>query len=100
MLDFHKTDERILGLFREWLSIFEALQADESISSELTHIENRLAATPANGLQGLAVKLALHCFLQNHTDTNSNLAQCTYNDLVRMSGYDPLADITKRYQES
>jgi len=94
-------DERILGLFREWLSIFGALQADESLSSdELTHIEKSLRATPADGLQGLAVKLALHCFLQNHTDANGSLAQCAYHDLVRMSGYDPLVDITKRYQES
>ena len=94
-------DERILGLFREWLFIFGALQSDESLSSdELTHIEKSLGATPADGLQGLAVKLALHCFLQNHTDANSSLAQRAYHDLVRMSGYDPLIDITKRYQES
>ena len=93
-------DERILGLFREWLSIFGAVQADESsFSDELTHIENLLGGTPADGLQGVAVKLALHCFLQNHTDANSSLAQRAYHDLVRMSGYDPLVDITTRYQE-
>src|SRR6187551_960627 len=94
-------DERILGLFREWLSIFGALQADESLSSdELTHIENLLGVTPADGLQGVAVKLALHCFLQNHADANGSLARWAYHDVVRMSGYDPLVDITTRYQAS
>jgi len=94
-------DERILGLFREWLSIFGALQAEESLSSdELAHIEKSLAAIPADGLQGLAVKLALHSFLQNYADANSSLAHRAYHDLVRMGSYDPLVDITKRYQES
>ena len=98
-------DERISDLFQEWLSLFEAEQLgsdDERMWREdaLREIESRLAATPADGLKGLTIKLALHCFLQNHGDTDSSHANSAYRDLVRLTGNDPLVQINARFKRS
>ena len=66
----------------------------------LREIESRLAATPADGLKGLAIKLALHCFLQNQEDTGSSQADSAYRDLVRLTGNDPLVEIKTRFKKS
>ena len=61
-------DEKISGLFRQWLAAFEAVQTssdEESMAkaqTALSDIETGLAETSAEGVQGLAVKLGLHCF--------------------------------------
>jgi hypothetical protein len=98
-------DERISSLFQEWLSVFEAVQiasTDEAIwrADTLREIESRIAATPADGLQGLVMKLALHCFMQEHADTASSQVESVYVDLVRLSGIDPLVEITARFKRS
>ena len=98
-------DERISDLFQEWLSIFEAdqLASDDEVrwrEDALREVESRLAATPADGLKGLTVKLALHCFLQNHGDTDSSHANSAYRDLVRLTGNDPLVEINARFKRS
>jgi hypothetical protein len=82
---------------REWLSTFDAVQIaspEDAIwrSDELTEIETKLGATPADGLQGVGIKLALHCFLPNHADTSSALAERAYRDVVRLTGNDPLVE--------
>ena len=64
-------DKRLSDLFQEWLSLFEAnqLASDDEVrwrEDAPREIQSRLAATPADGLKGLAIKLALHCFLQNY----------------------------------
>ena len=67
-------DEKISGLFEDWLAAFEDVQvaSDEgaivTAQTKLSDIEARLAETPAEGMQGLAVKLGLHCFLNDHAD--------------------------------
>ena len=98
-------DERISDLFQEWLSLFEAdqLASDDEVrwrEDALREIESRLAATPADGLKGLTIKLALHCFLQNHGDTDSSQADSAYRDLVRLTGNDPLVQINARFKKS
>ena len=98
-------DDVISALFEEWLSIFEAEQAASANGAmwredALKEIENRLAATPADGLKGLGIKLALHCFLQDHGDTESSQAHSAYRDLVRLSGNDPLVEINARFKKS
>jgi hypothetical protein len=98
-------DEKISDLFQQWLSVFEAEQLASSDEvrwreDELREIENRLAATPADGLKGLTIKLALHCFLQNQEDTSSSQADSAYWDLVRLTGNDPLVDINARFKKS
>ena len=98
-------DERISDLFQEWLSLFEAeqLASDDELmwrEDALREVESRLAATPADGLKGLAIKLALHCFLQNQEDTGSSQADSAYRDLVRLTGNDPLVEIKTRFKKS
>ena len=94
-------DDVISFLFEEWLSRFEAEQAASTNGAAwkedtLREIEAKLAATPAEGLKGLSIKLALHCFLLNHADTASSQAQSAYRDLVRLTGNDPLVEINAR----
>ena len=98
-------DERISNLFQEWLSLFEADQfaSDDEVrwrEDALREIESRLKATPADGLKGLAIKLALHCFLHDHGDTDSSQADSAYRDIVRLTGNDPLVEINARFKKS
>jgi len=98
-------DEKLSGLFQEWLSAFEAVQATtgdreiEKAHNALAEIETRVAATPAEGLQGLAVKLGLHCFLNDHADAASAQSDSAYRDLVRLTGHDPAVDIAARFEK-
>jgi hypothetical protein len=64
----------------------------------LREIEVCLAATPAEGVHGLAIKLGLHQFLSKHADPTSVLCESAYVDLVRLAGRDPDAEILARYQ--
>jgi hypothetical protein len=98
-------DDKISGLFQEWLSAFEAVQVasgEEAIAkahSALSEIEERLAETPAEGIQGLAVKLGLHCFLNDHADAASAQSESAYRDLVRLTGHDPAVEIAARFEK-
>ena len=98
-------DEIILDLFQQWLSVFETEQIVSSDDARwredsLRELEGRLADTPADGLKGLAIKLALHCFLHDHGDTCSSQANSAYRDLVRLTGNDPLVEIKTRFKKS
>ena len=99
-------DGVISTLFGEWLSLFEAVQAGRSANEEtwredeLREIEARLAATSADSWKGLCIKLALHCFMQDHGDTESSIAHSAYRDLVRLSGHDPLGEIKERFKQT
>jgi hypothetical protein len=98
-------DEELSGLFREWLSAFEAMQVAssdaeiEKTQKILTDIEARVAATPAEGLQGLSVKLGLHCFLNDHADAASAQSDSAYRDIVRLTGHDPAIEISTRFEK-
>jgi hypothetical protein len=95
-------DVEILRLFQEWLCAFEAVQADEDLAAAnaaLRQIETCLASTPAQGLNGLAIKHGLHHFLSEH-DLSHALSDSLYRDLVRLSGLDPIADVTARVKLS
>ena len=95
-------DAEILRLFQEWLSAFEAVQADEDLApanESLRQIENCLALTPAEGLNGLAIKHGLHHFLSEH-DLSHALSDSLYRDLVRLSGLDPIAEVKTRFKFS
>src|SRR5262245_16393126 len=98
-------DEAISALFNEWLSKFEKEQvgnATKAIWKEdaLRETEAKLATTPAKSWKGLAIKLALHCFLQDHGDIEGSYAHSAYRDLVRLSGDDPLGKINARFKRS
>ena len=96
-------DEKIAGLFHDWLSAFEGVQvasgegATVSAYEALADIETRLAQTPAEGFQGLAMKLGLHCFLNDHADAASIQSESAYRDLVRLTGRDPATEIAARF---
>jgi hypothetical protein len=97
--------DKIAKLFEEWLSAFEAVQTasgEEAIAqahSKLSEIEDRLAETPAQGMDGLAVKLGLHCFLNDHADAASIQSESAYRDLVRLTGLDPALEIAGRFKK-
>ena len=97
-------DSKILDLFREWLAAFEEIQRtscneETAITDDsLREIEVCLAATLADGMQGLAIKLGLHQFLSKQADTIRVLCVSAYVDLVRLAGRDPDAEILARYQ--
>ena len=81
-------DEKLAGLFKEWLEAFEAIQARRI----------KLAATPAEVPLGLAVKLGLHQFLNDHADPASVQVNSAYSDLVRLTGHDPKTEICTRFE--
>jgi hypothetical protein len=99
-------DEKISNLFEEWLSAFDAVQVasgEEAITkahSRLSEIETQLADTSGEGMECLAIKLGLHCFLNDHTDAASLLSESAYRDLVRLSGRDPAAEISARFRQA
>ena len=98
-------DEKISDLFQQWLAAFEAMQvaSNEAAAAKahqaLADIEARLAETPAEGMQGLAVKLGLHCFLNEHADAASAQSDSAYRDLVRLTGTDPVVEIATRFEK-
>ena len=97
-------DEELATLFKEWLVAFEAIQAAKSeravtaAHTKLAAIEARIASTPAEGLPGLAVKLGLHQFLNDHADAASVQVDSAYSDLVRLTGHDPATEICNRFE--
>jgi hypothetical protein len=63
----------------------------------LADIEPRIAATPCEGLRGLAVKLGLHhYYLSDQADARSAQVTSAYCDLVRLTGHDPTSEISTR----
>ena len=86
-------DEEITTLFQQWLIAFENTQSAKDDEAVLARIESRIAATPAEGLRGLVVKLGLQRFLNEHADATSELATSAYADLMRLTGHDPAAEI-------
>jgi hypothetical protein len=93
-------DEEITALFQQWLTEFEKIKSatgdQETVEATLSRIESRIAATAAEGLHGLAVKLGLQHFLNEHADATSDLAASAYEDLIRLTGHDRVTEILAR----
>jgi hypothetical protein len=94
-------DEELTALFQQWLIAFEKTQSasgdEEPVAVlPLSRIESRIAATPAEGLRGLVVKLGLDRFLR----TASEQADSAYADLVRLTGHDPATEILAKLRSS
>src|SRR5262245_2535682 len=89
-------DEKLVDLFSQWLKAFEVAQdtmSDDFAHKAVAELEMCIAATPAEGLHGLVVKLGLHNFLSDHADATSLQCESAYSDLVRLTGRDPATDI-------
>jgi hypothetical protein len=90
-LNEEDVDEKISDLFQEWLSAFDAVQVasgEEAIArahSRLTEIETQIANTQGEGMQCLAIKLGLHCFLADQADAPSLQSESAYRDLESLS---------------
>ncbi len=97
-------DEKLANLFKQWLSAFEAVEATTceedavAIREVLADVESRIAATPAEGLRGLVVKLGLDQFLKDQADAASIQVDSAYSDLVRLTGHDPATEISVRFE--
>jgi hypothetical protein len=69
-------DDKLVGLFNQWLKAFKVIKGEMSddlaeAHQALAELEIRIAATPAEGLRGLAVKLGLHQSLSDQADATS-----------------------------
>ena len=76
-------DATLVELFNQWLGAFAAVEAAtcEDVAAArnaLADMEARIAATPAEGLLGLVVKLGMHQFLNDHGDAASEQAESAY----------------------
>jgi hypothetical protein len=102
MLDL---DDKLVALFEQWLAAFEAVEAttceEEAVAARevLADVESCIAATPAEGLHGLVVKLGLHQFLNDQADAASIQVDSAYCDLVRLTSHDPAAEISARFEK-
>ena len=98
-------DEKLVELFMKWLKAFKAVQAatkEKDVNAALvalSDVELQIAAPPADGLRGLAVKLGLHQFLNDHADAASVQVDSAYADLVRLTGHDPATQICSRFEQ-
>jgi hypothetical protein len=95
-------DRQIATLYQQWLVAFENTQSaedDEESATALARIESRIAGTPAEGLRGLVVKFGLHQFLNDQADAASIQVDSAYCDLVRLTGHDPAAEISARFEK-
>jgi hypothetical protein len=103
-MDEKLTDEKLVELFKQWLTAFEAVQAatseEKAVAQRelLADVESRIAATPAEGLRGLVVKLGLHQFLHDSADAASIQSDSAYRDLVRLTDHDPAREISSRFK--
>ena len=99
-------DKKISDLFQQWLAAFEAMQVASSEADvvkahrTLGEIEAKMVDTPAEGMEGLVVKLGLNCFLNEHADAASAQSDSAYRDLVRLTGQDPAVEIAKRFERT
>jgi hypothetical protein len=88
----------------KWLKAFESVQAgtkEKDVAAAqkvLSEVESRIAATPAEGLRGLVVKLGLDQFLNDQADAARIQVESAYADLVRLTGHDPATEICDRFE--
>jgi hypothetical protein len=97
-------DDKLVELFMKWLKAFESVQAAPkeknlvAAHKAFSQVESQIAATPAEGLRGLVVKLGLHQFLNDHADAASLQVDSAYVDLVCLTGHDPATEICDRFE--
>jgi hypothetical protein len=75
-----------------------AKRADDHEGDKLQEIEEAIAATPAEGLRGAMVKLALWRFWEDaHSDVHNDSVTSAYDTLVTLTGLPDLAAQVERW---
>jgi len=90
-----KSDGELLNWWQEWLKALDAEMAtDDGREAERRHgrvevIQRTIAHTPAEGLLGIAVKLALTSYLEGFADgSDGDVGRSAYLDTLRIVGRD------------
>ena len=88
-------DAQLLDLFEDWkvtLAACSGCEPDDGVYDDLRAIEQRIASTPAEGLTGIGVQLALWEFINQDDDVAADQALAAYDALVRLTGRDFAAE--------
>jgi hypothetical protein len=93
-------DAELLGAFALWCKAEKRTQERNAreyslLMREMRELEQQIAATPAKGVVGIAVKLALYAHITDlkHGDTRSRHIESAYADAMRLCGRDLLAEM-------
>jgi hypothetical protein len=78
-------DARLIALWDRWKRSFadEALWETGHAAARTRAIEHAIAETPAEGLDGIAIKLALWAFINRHDDDAALQANSALRDMTR-----------------
>jgi hypothetical protein len=94
-----KSDGELLTWWREWLKALDAeMSADDVREAERRHervevIQRTIAHTPAEGLLGVAIKLALTSYLEGFADSSDgDIGRSAYLDTLKIVDRDFLAE--------
>jgi hypothetical protein len=84
----------LVSLFEDWkLALAECSGPDpDRAHDHLRAIEQQIASTPAEGLTGIGVQLALWHFINNHNDVAADQAVAAYDAVARLVGRDFAAE--------
>jgi len=84
------SDVALIALWDRWKRSFidEVACETEQAAARTRTIEQRIAATPAQGLDGIAIKLALWQFINCHDDAAALQADAAYRDVTRFINRD------------
>jgi hypothetical protein len=88
-------DAELLELFEEWkiaLAACSGCEPDDGVLDDRCAIEQAIAATPAEGLTGIGVQLALWHLINQDDDVAADQALAAYDAVVRLTGRDFAAE--------
>jgi hypothetical protein len=88
-------DAELLDLFENWkvtLAASSGCEPEDGVHDDRCAIEERIAATPAEGLTGIGVQLALWHFINQDDDVAADQALAAYDAVVRLTGRDFAAE--------
>jgi hypothetical protein len=91
-------DAVLLELFECWKvaaggeAAAKSEHARNRAHARLRQLEERIRETPAQGLTGIAVKLALRRFITEHSGAETDQSEAAYRDLCRLIGRDFAAE--------
>ena len=94
-----KRDGELLNWWREWLKALDAeMASDDTLEAERRHervemIQRTISLTPAEGLLGIALKLALTSFIDGFAaGTDGDIGRSAYFDTLRLVDRDFLEE--------